>query len=228
MPLRGTSVALADAPCTWEPGRRNLSWPRAADDATMGNMVSPAHRIHYTRQEYLALEASSNVKHEYLDGQIYAMAGGTPEHAALAAAVIGLLFPQLRAGRCRVHDADLRVRVRATGLSTYPDVTIVCGPRELDPDDAQAVTNPTAIVEVLSPSTETYDRGDKFEHYKRSPSLRQYALVSHRERRVEVWTRSDDDQWGARAFAEDDVAELASIGARIPVRELYDAAEPAA
>ena len=111
--------------------------------------VAPAHRIHYTYAEYLTLEASSNVKHEYLDGQIYAMAGGTPEHAALAAAVIGLLFPELRRGRCRAYDADLRVRVPSTGLATYPDVTVVCGPLERDAEDGQAVTNPTLIVEVL-------------------------------------------------------------------------------
>src|SRR5271156_4588261 len=102
-------------------------------------MAASVHRVHYTLTEYLAFEASSNVKHEFLDGQIYAMAGGTPEHAALAAAVIGLLFPALRAGRCRAHDADLRVRVPVTGLTTYPDVTVVCGPRELDAMDRQAV-----------------------------------------------------------------------------------------
>src|SRR5262245_39242529 len=96
------------------------------------DVSTPAHRVLYTHAEYLALEGSSNVKHEFLGGQIYAMAGGTPEHAALAAAVIGLLFPQLRAGRCRAHDSDLRVRVPATGLSTYPNVTVICGPRELD------------------------------------------------------------------------------------------------
>ncbi|MGH8471968.1 MAG: Uma2 family endonuclease, partial [Gammaproteobacteria bacterium] len=120
-------------------------------------MSSPLHRTRYTWAEYIALEASSNVKHEYLDGQIYAMAGGTPEHAALAAAVTGLLFPQLRGSPCRAHDADLRVRVPKTGLATYPDVTIVCGPSERDPDDRNAVTNPTLIVEVLSQSTEDYD-----------------------------------------------------------------------
>src|SRR3954471_18291200 len=101
-------------------------------------MTAPLHEIHHTYAEYLGLEASSNVKHEFLDGQIYAMAGGTPEHAALAAAGIGLLFPQLRKGRCRAHDADLRVRVPATGLTTYPDVTVVCGPRERDAKDPQA------------------------------------------------------------------------------------------
>jgi Uma2 family endonuclease len=187
-------------------------------------VLAPAHRIHHTWAEYLALERSSNVKHEYLDGQIYAMAGGTPEHAALAATVIGLLFPQLRDGRCRVHDADLRVRVRETGLATYPDVTVVCGKRERDPDDEQAVTNPTLIVEVLSRSTEEYDRGDKFEHYKRLPSLREYVLVSHRERSVEVWARGADNAWTCSVSRDGQAARLDSIGARLDVRELYRAA----
>ncbi|WP_437279071.1 Uma2 family endonuclease [Sorangium sp. So ce375] len=187
-------------------------------------IVAPAHHFHTTYAEYLALEASSNVKHEYLDGQIYAMAGGTPEHAALAAAVIGLLFPELRRGRCRAYDADLRVRVPSTGLATYPDVTVVCGPLERDAQDEQAATNPTLIVEVLSRSTEEYDRGDKLEHYKSLASLRQYVLVSHRERSVEVWTRDADGGFTPVIAREGDVALLASIGARIDVRELYEAA----
>jgi Uma2 family endonuclease len=192
-------------------------------------MSAPAHRIHYTFADYLALEASSNVKHEYLEGQIYAMAGGTPEHAALAAAVIGLLFNQLRAGRCRAHDADLRVRVRATGLATYPDVTVVCGPRELDPDDPNAVTNPTLVVEVLSRSTEEYDRGDKLEHYKRVPSLEQYVMVAHGEPAIEVWSRDAQGGWSAVTARSGDVAQLGSIGASLDVRELYTAAaEPRA
>ncbi|WP_437654874.1 Uma2 family endonuclease [Sorangium sp. So ce1182] len=192
-------------------------------------MVAPAHRIHYTYAEYLALEASSNVKHEYLDGQIYAMAGGTPEHAAIAAAVIGLLFPELRRGRCRAYDADLRVRVPSTGLATYPDVTVVRGPLERDAEDGQAVTNPTLIVEVLSRSTEEYDRGDKLDHYKNLTSLRQYVLVSHRERSVEVWTRGVDGVFTSSVAREGDVALLVSIGAQLDVRELYEAAaEPGA
>jgi Uma2 family endonuclease len=186
-------------------------------------MSAPAHNVHYTWDEYLALEASSDVKHEYLEGQIYAMAGGTPEHAALAAAVIGLIFPQIRAGRCRALDADLRVRVGATGLATYPDVTVVRGPREVDPEDMQAVTNPTLIVEVLSPSTKDYDRGDKFEHYKHLVSLRQYVLVSQDERLVEVWTRGPDG-WSSRPTRDGEIASLDAIGARLDVSELYDAA----
>ena len=191
-------------------------------------MTWPAHRIRYSHADYLALEASSNVKHEFLDGQIYGMAGGTPEHAALAGAVVGLLFAQLQRGRCRVHDSDLRVRVLATGLATYPDVTVVCGPLERDPEDHNAVTNPTLIVEVLSRSTEEYDRGDKFEHYKQMPSLREYVLISHREREIEVWTRDGTGHWLKATAREGERAVLASVDAALDVRELYEAAaEPA-
>jgi Uma2 family endonuclease len=187
-------------------------------------MTALAHPVHYTRHEYLALEAASNVKHEYLDGQIYAMAGGSPDHAGLQAAVTGLLFPQLRAGRCRAYGSDLRIHVLATGLSTYPDVTIVCGPREIDPADKNSVTNPTVLVEVLSPSTEDYDRGEKFAHYKHIPTLLQYALVSQEEHRVEVWTRGAEGGWTSVVSTDGEVADLGSIGARLDVRELYEAA----
>jgi Uma2 family endonuclease len=189
-------------------------------------MSASAHRTHYTLDEYLSFEASSNVKHEYLDGKIYAMAGGSPEHAALAATVIGLLFPQLRGGPCRAHDADLRVRVPETGLLTYPDVTVVCGPRQQDALDKLAVNNPTLVVEVLSPSTEEYDRGEKFENYKRLSSLRQYVLVPHSgARSVEVWTRQASDVWTRAVLREGEVASLESIGARLDVRELFDSAD---
>ena len=189
-------------------------------------MPALLHKLNYTYAEYLGFEASSNVKHEFLNGQIYAMAGGTPEHAALAAAVIGLLFAQLRGTPCRAHDADLRVRTR-TGLSTYPDVTVICGPSERDHEDEQAVTNPVLIVEVLSRSTEDYDRGEKFEHYKSLPSLREYALVSHRERRIEVWSQTTPGGWASAMSHDGDVARFSSIGATLDVRDLYDsAAEP--
>jgi Uncharacterized protein conserved in cyanobacteria len=189
-------------------------------------MPEPLHKINYSYVEYLALEASSNVKHEFLGGQIYAMAGGTPEHAALAAAAIGLLFAQLHGG-CRAYDSDLRVRT-PSGLATYPDVTVICGPSERDEGDPQAVTNPTLIIEVLSRSTEEYDAGDKFEHYKTLRSLRQYVLVSHRERSVEVWTRGEDAGWRGAIVRDGEFADLV-IDARIDVRGLYEAAaEPSA
>jgi Uma2 family endonuclease len=210
--------------------RSGLAWPRRPTRIDTCNnrsgMSALLHKLNYTYADYLGFEASSNVKHEFLGGQIYAMAGGTPEHAALAAAAITLLGPQLRGGECRPYNSDLRVRT-PTGLTTYPDVTIVCGPREIDGIDPLAVTNPRLIVEVLSRSTEEYDSGDKFEHYKTFPSLREYVLVSYRERSVEVRRRGEDG-WRTIVVREGAIAEL-SIGARLDVRELYDAAaEPSA
>lgn len=202
----------------------NVTFARTVKFRSGSPMTLPAHRIRYSWADYLALEASSKVKHEFLDGQIYGVAGGTPEHAALTAAVSGLLFAQLRNGRYRVHDADLRVRVLETGLATYPDVTVVCGRRERDPEDPNAVTNPTLIVEVLSKSTEEYDRGDKFEHYKRIPTLRQYVLVSYRDRQIEVWSRGNDG-WVGSVARQGDRAELDSIGSHLVVAEVYEAAE---
>jgi Uma2 family endonuclease len=134
-----------------------------------------------------------------------------------------LLFPQLQVGRCQAFSADLRVRIEATGLSTYPDVTIVCGPRQPAAEDAQAVTNPTLLVEVSSPSTEEYDGGDKREHYQKIPALRQYVIVSHRERRVTVWNRDEGNTWTPTHFMDGEQAELGSIAARLDVRALYDA-----
>ncbi len=189
-------------------------------------MSTSGHQVHYTYAEYLVIEEFSNVKHEFLAGQMYAMAGGTPEHAMLAAAASGSLYGQLRGGRCRVADSDLRIRT-GTGLATYPDVTVVCGPIERDAEDRLAVTNPTLIVEVLSDRTEEYGRCDKFEHYKSLPSLRQYLLVSHRGPSVEVWTK-DGDSWQRAIVREGEVEQLV-IGAKLDVSELYAAAaEPSA
>lgn len=188
--------------------------------------VSP-HKIHYSYAEYIAFERGSNVKHEYLDGQIYAMAGGTPEHAALASAASGQLYAQLRGGPCRAYDSDLRVRTRS-GLTTYPDVTVVSGPSQRDKEDALAVTNPVLLLEVLSRSTAEYDAGEKFEHYKTLPSLRQYVLVSYPEHSLRVWTRDESGEWRSIDVREGEVAELL-VDAKLDVRELYEAAaEPSA
>ena len=128
----------------------------------------------------------------------------------------------------RAHDSDLRVRVVETGLTTYPDITIVCGPSERDPEDENAVTNPALIVEVLSRSTEEYDRGDKFEHYKRIATLSQYVLISHLERTIEVWSRAENAEWSLVVSRDGDEAKLSSIRAILAVSEVYDsAAEPA-
>ena len=149
-------------------------------------------RPRYSFREYLLLEEGANTKHEFLDGEIYAMAGGTPEHAALAVAVSSALHVQLRGSGCRVHSSDLRIRVRATGLVTYPDVTVVCGDLEHDPEDRNTVTNLTVVVEVLSPSTAAYDRGEKLNHYKQIGSLTDIVLVAHDAPAIQHLTRTNE------------------------------------
>src|SRR3954454_24028689 len=155
-----------------------------------------ARRIHqYTYEAYLEHEAASNVKHEYIDGDIYAMAGGTIEHAIIAVNVSSALSAQLTGAPCVVASSDLKVRVLATGLTTYPDVTVICGPPERDPKSRDVLLNPVVVVEVLSDSTEEWDQGEKLEHYQQIPSLRACVLVSHRERRVTVIERTVDGPW---------------------------------
>ena len=152
-------------------------------------MTQPAHAVWHSLDEYAALEAHSNVRHEYLDGRIYAMAGGTPEHAARAALVLFALVGATRGGPSKAYSSDLSVRVAATGLVTYPDAAIVCPPVLRDTTVTNAVLNPAVLVEVLSPSTAAYDRGDKLSHYQRIPSLREIVLVDHASPRIEVLRR---------------------------------------
>jgi Uma2 family endonuclease len=184
-------------------------------------MSQPAERPQVSYAEYLAAEAASPTKHEWLRGEVFAMAGGTPEHAALAAAVIASLSASLRDRPCRVFSADARVRVLATGLSTYPDITVVCGRLETDPEDANSIINPVLLVEVLSDSSEAYDRGEKFAHYRRIPSLREYGLVSHRGRLIEVHRRNDAGRWELYDAGPGETVELASVRCSLAVDEVY-------
>jgi Uma2 family endonuclease len=190
-------------------------------------MGAPAEKRHaYTYRDYLELEALSNVRHEYDAGEIYAMAGGTPDHAALCLAVGASLLVQLRGKPCRAYGSELRVRVLSTGLTTYPDASVVCGALAPDPESAVTATNPTVIVEVLSPSTEAYDRGEKREHYQQIASVREIVLVAYDQRRVEIFRRT------ASGFAREEcgsgeVIELPSIGCVLDVDALYDDARVA-
>jgi Uma2 family endonuclease len=176
-----------------------------------------------TYAEYVAFERSAERKHEYVNGRVYAMAGGTPEHARLAGAVIGALSVALRGKACVPFSSDLRVRIAATGRATYPDVTVVCGALVRDAEDPDAVQNPTVLVEVLSDTTESDDRGEKWAHYQRIPSLREYVLVSQRAPRVEVFTRDEADPavWHYRDHGPGAQARLASIDAHLDVDALY-------
>lgn len=157
-------------------------------------MSVPVQLHRHTFKDYLAVEEISTVRHEYLAGEIYAMAGGSVLHAALSAGVLASLHAQL-GGRCRVYSSDLRIRVLATGLASYPDVTIVCGPAETDPESADTVVNPTALVEILSPGTIDYDLGEKFEHHRQIPSLKAVVYVWQDRKQVEVRERPGADDW---------------------------------
>lgn len=182
-------------------------------------VVAPAHH-RFTFDDYLRVEEDSIIRHEFLDGRIWAMAGGTPAHARICANVIALLNVALGARRCAVFTTDLRIRVCATGLATYPDVSVICGQVELDPADPKRHTalNPSLLVEVLSPSTEDYDRGEKLENYQQIGSLEEVMLVSHDEHKIVVWRRSGAG-WQATEH-RDGVVPLA-IGCELAVSAIY-------
>jgi len=186
--------------------------------------LAPHHR--YTFTDYLEIEEISSVRHEFYAGEIYAMAGGTPEHAAMAAAITAFLGRQLEPGPCRVYRSDLRVRVLATGLATYPDVTVVCGKSERDPDSHTHVTNPKVVVEVLSPGTQEYDRGEKLQHYQQVASLEAIVLVDYRSPLVELWTRQGDG-WTMDPFGAGQTVPMDVISCRLPVDLVYAAARDA-
>jgi Uma2 family endonuclease len=172
--------------------------------------------------QYCEAEATSETKHEYLRGEVYAMAGGTPEHAALATAVSIELGVALRGRPCRVFSSDLRVRIEATDLTTYPDVSVVCDALETSTIDPHATTNPILIVEVLSDSTEAYDRGQKFAHYRRLPSLREYLLVNQHEPRLEVYSKNTDGDWVLREAGAGERLPLSSLdGVTLDVDTIY-------
>jgi Uma2 family endonuclease len=184
--------------------------------------MEAATRSWFTFREYVDLEEFSTVKHEFLDGQVWAMAGGTPEHAAIIANVIASLSTQLRGRRCRVFSSDLRIRIPTTGLGTYPDVSVVCGQIEIDRDDPKGhtIVNPTVVVEVLSPSTEAYDRGEKLDHYRRLVAVQEIVLVAHDARRIEVWRRAGGD-WDHPIVEREGAAELRSIDCELPIADVY-------
>lgn len=185
--------------------------------------VTQLARQPYSFDEYVDLEETSPVRHEFLDGEVWAMAGGSPEHAAVAANVVRLLGQALLRRQCRVYTSDLRIRVAATGLGTYPDASVICGEVSLDPEDRKGhtVLNPIVLVEVLSPSTEAYDRGEKLAHYKRIESLREVILVAHDDRRIDLWRRVDG-RWTQITHRPGDGVRLESLGGiELAVDDVY-------
>lgn len=182
--------------------------------------MTAAPKLHFSFREYLQVDAQSIVKHDFLAGMILAIAGGTPDHAALAAAIAAALTRQLEAKKCRVYSEALRIRVPATGFAGYPDVTVVCTKLELDPEDANTVTNPAVVVEILSPSTEQYDRGEKLRQYQQIAGLAHAVLVSHDDRRIEVWTRGAAG-WSVAVSTAGERAALTAIDCVLEVDAIY-------
>ena len=177
-----------------------------------------------TEEEYLARERASLDRHEYVDRRIVAMAGGSPRHNFISANVAAVLR-SLLGGRCRAFSSDQRIFVPATGLYTYPDVAVVCGPPELHPRHPDTITNPRVVVEVLSKSTEAYDRGDKFSHYRTVPSLLGYLIVAQRERHIEHYRRVEVGRWELTEAVGDGAITVPALDLVLPLGDVYAAVD---
>jgi len=197
--------------------RRSFTIYQRTKDSMMSTAlkrISPA--------EYLACERKAEFKSEFFQGEVFAMAGGSPTHSMIAANLIREAGNGLKGKPCGVYNSDLRVKVQATGLYTYPDASIVCGDLEFDDDGRDTVVNPTVIVEVLSDSTEKYDRGRKSNHYRQIPSLREIVLITQDQIHVERFVRQPEGGW--LLLEEKNPSgtfELSSLGIMIAMSELY-------
>ena len=183
-------------------------------------MTVPRQLHHYSFRDYLLVEERNPIRHEFLNGEIYAMAGGTILHAALTVAASSALHRQL-AGRCRVFSSDLRIRALATGLACYPDVTVVCGGVETDPESKETVANPAVVVEVLSPATIDYDLGEKFDHYRQIPSLRAVIYVWQDRRQIEIRERTANGEWHSNIGGVATTLPIEDLRVAIDVDALY-------
>ena len=177
-------------------------------------MGDAASKQRMTEAEYLAFERASEEKHEFADGEIVATSGGTLEHSAVAANLLRDLGVALVGRPCRPLTSDMRIRTRS-GRSFYPDGSVVCGRPTFHDDARDLLTNPTVVIEVLSDSSEAYDRGEKFDHYETIPELREYVLASQKAPRIEVFTRQGDDAWVRRVYGPGQRAVLAAIAGAV-------------
>jgi Uma2 family endonuclease len=179
-----------------------------------------------TEEEYLEQERASKVKHDFYQGEIFAMVGASERHSLIVSNVIGELRSQLKKTPCRVYPGDMRLKVRETGLYTYPDAMVICGKREFADDQQDTVLNPDVIIEILSDSTESYDRGWKFENYRKLSSLKEYVMISQNKRKIERYHKDGNGNW---VLSEsDEVNPAITIGAidcRLTHSEVYDKVE---
>ena len=184
-------------------------------------MSSPAVQTLFTPEEYLALERKATFKNEYLNGEILAMSGASLAHTRITADIVTELNIQLRGGKCEVISNDMRVKTAPKGAYLYPDVVVFCGEPEFEDNVFDTLLNPILIVEVLSPTTEAFDRGEKFAQYQELASLQEYILVSQDRIRVEHY-RLIKTQWAQTEFQTlEDVLFFRSIGCQLPLRDIY-------
>lgn len=177
-----------------------------------------ACKAHYSADEYLAFENESTEKHEFINGEIYAMAGASDAHVTISGNIFAALKAHLRGNPCRSFIADMKLRVEATDAFFYPDVFVTC--RDTFPARSDIKTDATLIVEVLSPSTEAYDRGVKFVHYRHLPSLAEYMLIDIERRSVDLYRKCADGLWVLHPYTQGDTVELASINLQLPLNEV--------
>lgn len=187
-------------------------------------MTALPQRKYISPEEYLAAERESLERHEYFDGEIFLMAGSSRKHSLISSNINTSLSNQLKKRDCEVHSSDLRVHIPKTGLFTYPDVLVVCGKPELLPDaHLDTLTNPILIVEVLSASTENYDKSIKFDNYRSLDSLREYVLISQDAKKVMRYTKQTDGSWNLMDFiGETTEIALDSIECSLLMDDIYD------
>jgi Uma2 family endonuclease len=173
-----------------------------------------------TPAEYLEWEARQEFRHEYVDGEVYAMTGGSVNHGEIAANFITILRSNLQASGCRVLTSDVKVEVMASKSFLYPDISVTCNDR--DRTATKFISNPCLIVEILSPSTEAYDRGDKFKLYRRSTSLQEYVLVDTNEISVDLYRRTQQNRWELISYVAGDSVELESINLTFPIERIFE------
>lgn len=188
-------------------------------------IASKSRGPYFTPEEYLQLEQESDIKHEYRQGLVFAMAGAKKAHVIIAGNLSGLLFGHLRGKReCSVYASDIKVKFLEGSAFYYPDVTVTCDPRD-QTENSLFIQHPKLIIEVLSNSTAAFDRGDKFEDYKSIPELEEYVLVHQKQMLVERFWRRAENLWVAQTYSQGSAIELVSVGFSCPIEFLYEKAE---
>jgi Uma2 family endonuclease len=186
-------------------------------------LMSSQPKSYLTPEEYLAIERQSETKHEYFNGEVFAMVGASRKHNLIAGNIFGELRQQLKGKSCEAYINDMRVRIPATGLYTYPDVIVVCGEPKFEDEYIDTLLNPTLIVEVLSEFTESYDRGKKAGFYRSVESIAEYLLVSQDEYRVEQYVKQPDRRWLLTDIRSlESTVELVSVQCVLSMKEIYN------